>query len=112
MLRLQIVDDLHLAGIFASLLETYTQGFRERFVSILGVSRPTNSVIPDAGGFPASGHAGNEMPAVNHSGNDYGINQDWLAHPFDASIAPFGAGLTQTFGVFDDELNFIWNENM
>ncbi|EHK21861.1 uncharacterized protein TRIVIDRAFT_191874 [Trichoderma virens Gv29-8] len=111
-LRLHIVDDLHLAGIFASLLETYTQGFRERFVSILGVSRPTNSHVLDTEGFPGSEHAANEMPAIDLTGGDYGINQDWLAHPFDASIAPFGAGLTQTFGVFDDELNFIWNENL
>ncbi|KAK4060031.1 uncharacterized protein Triagg1_10910 [Trichoderma aggressivum f. europaeum] len=111
-LRLHIVDDLHLAGIFASLLETYTQSFRERFVSILGVPRPANSVASSTGGFPASEHAETELPAVDPIGGDYGINQDWLAHPFDASIAPFGADLTQTFGVFDDELNFIWNENM
>ncbi|KAL7912411.1 hypothetical protein GGI35DRAFT_252122 [Trichoderma velutinum] len=108
-LRLHIVDDLHLAGIFASFLETYTQGFRKRFVSILGVSRPTNSVASDTEGFE---HAQIEIPAVAPTDGDYGINQDWLAHPFDASIAPFGTDLTQTFGVFDDELNFIWNENM
>ncbi|KAK4068187.1 transcriptional regulator family: Fungal Specific TF [Trichoderma harzianum] len=111
-LRLHIVDDLHLAGIFASLLETYTQSFRERFVSILGVSRPSNSVASNTEGFPASEHAETAMPAVDPTSGDYGINQDWLAHPFDASIAPFGADFTQTFGVFDDELNFIWNENM
>lgn len=111
-LRLHIVDDLHLAGIFASLLETYTQSFRERFVSILGVSRPANTFASNTEGFPASEHAEIAMPAVDATAGDYGINQDWLAHPFDASIAPFGADFTQTFGVFDDELNFIWNENM
>lgn len=103
---------MHLAGIFASLLETYTQSFRERFVSILGVSRPANSATSNTEGFPAGEHAETELPAVDPIGGDYGIDQDWLAHPFDASIAPFGADLTQTFGVFDDELNFIWNENM
>ncbi|KAK5989557.1 Transcriptional activator ARO80 [Cladobotryum mycophilum] len=114
-MRLHIVDDLHLAGIFASLLEMYTEDFRARFVSINRVSRPAGSGVPDGEHFSSTTQtidgAVNDMAAMDVV-NDYGMNQEWLAHPFDASIAPFGAGFTQTFGVFDDELNFIWNQTL
>lgn len=38
---------------------------------------------------------------------------DWLAMPFDASMAPFELDTQQSFQGFDDgTLNFIWNLGM
>ncbi len=111
-LRFHIVDDLHLAGIFASLLETYTQAFRARFVRIPQLSLPMGSGMQTANPITQVGNdgavpSGNVTTAV--ANDDYGMDQLWFAHPFDSSIAPFGAGLTQPFGVFDDDLNFVWS---
>jgi hypothetical protein len=124
-MRLYIVDDLHLAGIFASLLETYTQRFRERFVSISRLAWTGDSLskvyqpasLSENGSFPASmsypkadGAMGTNT--AGQSMNEFTMDQDWLAHPFDSSIAPFGVGVTQGFCGFDDELNFIWNADV
>lgn len=111
-LRFHIVDDLHLAGIFASLLETYTQAFRARFVRVPQFSRPMGSGWPTAdptAQIENHGSVPNGNVATAVANDDYGMDQLWFAHPFDSSIAPFGAGLTQPFGVFDDDLNFVWN---
>jgi hypothetical protein len=130
-LRTHIVDDLHQGGIFASLLERYTKSFRERFVRVgklstkdnhANVARPhhtpRNSIFTE----------GREREAFESPSNDYGsentaetpstfqaINDldsvagEWLTHPFDSSLAPFGLGVTQSMFVFDEELNFVWN---
>lgn len=109
-LRQHIVDDLHLAGAFALLLETYTKGFRERFMSIPGISRsggnfPGTEVPPSPTGVENYLRTGN----MTQLDDDLTVEQDWLVHPFDSSIAPFGLGVTQPICGFDDELNFIWN---
>lgn len=117
-LRQHIVDDVHLAGIFASLLETYTQGFRERFITIPKV--PSVSRADPQTSSLGSGMLSNPAGSVDNLGSDISIqldssleiDQSWLAHPFDSSIAPFGLGLTQPICGFDEELNFIWNTGL
>ncbi|KAJ5620151.1 hypothetical protein N7510_004135 [Penicillium lagena] len=106
-LRRNIVDDLHLAGVFASLLETYTKGFRERFISIPALARGDGRV----GMGSLSSTTGGEDPLAGQVPLDdaLGLDQEWLAHPFDSSVAPFGLGVTQPICGFDDELNLLWN---
>jgi hypothetical protein len=99
---------MHLAGIFASLLETYTQGFRKRFFVIPKAPTATNSFPNDLSEILG---VGQNLVDGNTTGveGDFGLEQDWLAHPFDSSIAPFGIGITESMCGFDDELNFIWS---
>jgi len=49
------------------------------------------------------------MPLVaeEYSALDDFSMEDWLALPFDPSMAPFGPESAQPFG--DSALNFIWN---
>ncbi|KAH8703392.1 hypothetical protein BGW36DRAFT_369267 [Talaromyces proteolyticus] len=121
-LRLHSVDDVHLAGVFASLLETYTQGFRERFIIIPQVSRSDGSILGSSNSNPQAASLGvGFFSNLEESGRNHGedapmqpdtsleIDQSWLAHPFDPSIAPFGVGFTQPICGFDNELNFVWN---
>lgn len=67
------------------------------------------SRIYSQGGWPdETTNIGNASQTLN----EIEMDKYWLAYPFDSSIAPFGAGITQGFCGFDDELNFIWNANM
>lgn len=106
-LRRNIVDDLHLAGVFASLLETYTKGFRERFISIPALSMGDSSVGMSSLSTATGG--GNPLADQVQLDAALGLDQGWLAHPFDSSMAPFGLGVTQPICGFDDELNLLWN---
>ena len=123
-LRLYIVDDLHLAGIFASLLETYTQRFRERFVNIPTISRaeaPMAEVYTEdrqsENSMFLAGMSNSRVVGMMDDGSapqgarEIEMDQDWFAYPFDPSIAPFGLGITQDIFGFDDGLNFLWNAN-
>jgi hypothetical protein len=116
LLRSDVVDDLHLAGVFASLLETYTKRFRERFTNIARVTGTgSNSALSETGCFPTDMQVDVQIDPNQgaHPVNEFVISQDWLTYPFDSSIAPFGVGVTQGFAGFaDDELNFIWNSKV
>jgi hypothetical protein len=126
-LRECIVDDLHLAGIFASLLETYTQRFRERFVNISRVvetgggagfiskTHAPNGDMTETSLFPNAMRVDSQTQHSHgtQSSNEFMTDQDWLLYPFDPSIAPFGVDMNQGFsGFVDNELDFIWNANV
>jgi hypothetical protein len=123
-MRLCIVDDIHLGGIFASLLETYTQGFRARFVPIPRVPHSTDldvaySILsgssmqysnPQIGPQATTGFQNNlsdesALAAIDSEGFD----NSWFALPFESSMAPFGDDFTQPQGIFDGGLDFIWS---
>lgn len=118
-MRLHIVDDVHLAGVFASLLETYTRGFRVRFVPVPNISALgviSNNYNDGDLSSNANADGQGDMGMGNGLAEELGLGvetaataYEWFAHPFEASMAPFGVDFTQPYGVFDGELDFIWN---
>jgi hypothetical protein len=124
-MRSSTLDDMHLASRYATLLDLHVAKLRESFVVS---SRPPR--IPSRGASleKAPGMATSGMDFLNnhHAGasgiaalaedvnglmpSQQDIDDDWLALPFDPSMAPFGLGDAQGLQGFDDgTLDFIWN---
>jgi len=111
-LRSSVLDDMHLASRYATLLETHVARLRESFIVS---SRPPR--LPTDGG----GTSGLNF-LHNHNAGASGIaelaenvnaimpDNDWYMLPFDPNMAPFVLDNQQSFQGFDDgTLDFIWN---
>lgn len=116
-LRSSTLDDMHLASRYATLLELHVARLRGSFIIS---SRPprlsTRSASADRTATSGmeflnnqnAGGSGIAALAENVSGMMSA--DDWLALPFDPSMAPFGQGGVQAFqGLDDGSLDFIWN---
>lgn len=128
-LRSGTLDDMHLASRYATLLEVHVARLRRSFVVTscpprLGTRPPS---MERANAMDAATPAPEQQPQPQHfdNGDDLDINtlsggadmaassaDDWLALPFDPSMAPFGAsgsGIQKFPGLDDGMLNFLWN---
>jgi hypothetical protein len=117
-MRSSVLDDMHLASRYATLLETHVARLRESFIVASRPPRlPSRTTSIDNRG----GTTGLDF-LHNHNAGGSGIaalaedvtglmpEDDWLALPFDPSMAPFGLDSQQSFQGFDDgTLDFIWN---
>ncbi|KAF1997171.1 C6 transcription factor-like protein [Amniculicola lignicola CBS 123094] len=118
-MRQSTLDDMHLASRYATLLELHVARLRDSFIVS---SRPPR--LP-ARCDPLDKSASSGMDFLNnHNAGGSGIaalaedvtglmpDDDWLALPFDPSMAPFGLDRLdnqQSFQGFDDgTLDFIW----
>lgn len=117
-MRSSVLDDMHLASRYATLLETHVARLRESFIV---ASRPPRlpshtSTSIDRGGtsgldFLHNHNAGGSGIAelAEHVSGLMPVEDDWLALPFDPSMAPFGLDGQQFQGFDDGTLDFIWN---
>ncbi|CAI6333894.1 unnamed protein product [Periconia digitata] len=116
-MRSSTLDDMHLASRYATLLDLHVARLRESFVAS---ARPPR--IPSRGTSVEKGATSGMDFLNNHNAGQSGIaslaedvngmmpDDDWLALPFDPSMAPFELDSTQSFQGFDDRtLDFIWN---
>ncbi|KAF2640485.1 hypothetical protein P280DRAFT_451215 [Massarina eburnea CBS 473.64] len=116
-MRSSTLDDMHLASRYATLLDLHVARLRESFVAS---ARPPR--IPSRGVSIENNNTNGMDFLSNHNAGQSGIaslaedvkgmmpDDDWLALPFDPSMAPFGLDSTQSFQGFDDgTLDFIWN---
>ena len=115
-MRSSVLDDMHLASRYATLLETHVARLRESFIVSSRPPRLPNNAI-DRGGTTGLDFL------HNHNAGASGIAElaenvnaimppedDWLMLPFDPSMAPFGLEGMQSFQGFEDgNLDFIWN---
>jgi hypothetical protein len=118
-MRGSTLDDMHLASRYATLLDLHVARLRESFVVSSRPPRlPSRAVSMEKG-------ATTGMDFLNnHNAGGSGIatlasdvtgmmpDEDWLALPFDPSMAPFGLDTQQSFQGFDDgtlNLDFLWN---
>lgn len=118
-MRSSTLDDMHLASRYATLLELHVARLRESFVVSSRPPRlPSHNATLDK-------NATTGMDFLNnHNAGSSGIaalaedvtglmpDDDWLALPFDPSMAPFGLDTQQSFQGFDDgtlNLDFLWN---
>ncbi|GME39304.1 hypothetical protein GTA08_BOTSDO00187 [Neofusicoccum parvum] len=123
-LRSGTLDDMHLASRYATLLEVHVARLRRSFVVAsrpprLG-TRPPSMERADAVTPGPPEHqpqhsqqfgAGEDLD-IHALGASAASSDDWLALPFDPSMAPFGAGGSgiQKFpGLDDGMLSFLWN---
>lgn len=115
------LDDMHLASRYATLLDLHVARLRESFVVS---SRPPRLPSRATSADLKSGGATLGMDFLNnHNAGQSSLSSlagdvtsmmpddDWLALPFDPSMAPFGLDSNQqSFQGFDDgTLDFIWN---
>lgn len=134
-LRANPVDDMDLASRYATLIERHVTRFRHNFTvpyqpehhlrppeDSSGAPRtePHRSPLSSSAGTLAPIDIGLSFP-VNpadqgeQSCDIYGIFNpsvldDWMAQPFDPSIAPFGtSGYQMSLGFEIDSLDFLWN---
>lgn len=116
-MRGSTLDDMHLASRYATLLDLHVSRLRESFV--VSSRPPRLPARPDS--FDKGATTGMDF-LHNHNAGSSGIaalaedvtglmpEDDWLALPFDPSMAPFGLDTQQSFQGFDDgTLDFIWN---
>lgn len=119
-LRNSTLDDMHLASRYATLMEIHVNRWRQNFVLSSKPSRPSNAVSRrpspepadlDAQPHAAPGGAANAPDNVYYGSMDSLTMEDWLALPFDPSMAPFGPDGTQPFPAAfgDGALDFLWN---
>lgn len=117
-------DDMHLSARYGQLIARHVRRFKKNF----RVQARLNTPLPTASGLfsksaePMSKPLDNQTPALdptittdaaNNSletfAFDIGTNvDDWLAQPFDPSIAPFGIEQSGS-GLAIDSLDFLWN---
>lgn len=104
-LRSSTLDDMHLAGSYATLLELHTNRFEKGFLASsrqFGVDLPhvTRDVQP-----PVS--QATQRPQCGELDNF----DNWLSLPFDPTMAPFGPGSNpyDSLGFESNGLEFIWN---
>ncbi|KAF1363861.1 hypothetical protein EJ07DRAFT_162411 [Lizonia empirigonia] len=115
-LRASVLDDMHLASRYATLLELHVARLRDSFVVSSRPpripSRPTSAERNGTTGMDfLNNHAG-QSALAGLAGDVTGMmpDDDWLALPFDPAMAPFGLDNQQNFQSFDDgTLDFIWN---
>lgn len=120
-MRQTSLDDMHLASRYATLLDTHVSRLRESFVVASRPPRlPSRNVTLDKGSssgmdFLNNHNAGSSgIAALAEDVSNLIPDDDWLALPFDPSMAPFGLDSAQTFQPqgFDDgtlNLDFLWN---
>lgn len=119
-LKRNALDDLHLASRYSQLLEAHVLDLRKSFVATsrpLGLGTRTPNIFPDTDAVvevqPGALADRIQDAAVScplPAGSLMSSEDDWLALPFDPSIAPFSLDSSQPFSVFDDgTLNFLWN---
>ncbi|EKG11279.1 hypothetical protein MPH_11624 [Macrophomina phaseolina MS6] len=127
-LRSGTLDDMHLASRYATLLEVHVARLRRSFVVASKpprlTTRPPSMEV--GAGYAGAGDATTPTPEqqpqhqrfgegdldLNALPEDASSSDDWLALPFDPSMAPFGAGASgiQKFpGLDDGMLSFLWN---
>jgi hypothetical protein len=118
-MRGSTLDDMHLASRYATLLDLHVSRLRESFV----VSSRPPRLTPRGQSVDRSATSGMDF-LNNHNAGGSGIatlaedvsglmpDDDWLALPFDPSMAPFTMDAQQSFQGFDDgtlNLDFLWN---
>lgn len=116
-LRSSTLDDMHLASRYATLLELHVARLRGSFIISSRPPRlPTRSASVDRTAssgmeFLNNQNAGGSgIAALAEDVSGMMSADDWLALPFDPSMAPFGLSGVQTFqGLDDGSLDFIWN---
>ncbi|KAF2016478.1 hypothetical protein BU24DRAFT_202519 [Aaosphaeria arxii CBS 175.79] len=119
-LRQSVFDDMHIASRYSTLLELHVKRLRESFVVSSRPPRlPSGADSMDKGAtrcmdFLNSHNAGGSgIAALAEDVTGLMPEDDWLALPFDPSMAPFGLDSQQNFQGFDDgTLDFIWNLGM
>ncbi|KAF3000878.1 hypothetical protein E8E13_007707 [Curvularia kusanoi] len=116
-LRASVLDDMHLASRYATLLELHVARLRDSFVVSSRPPRiPSRATSAERNGTTGTmdflnNHAG-QSALAGLAGDVTGMmpDDDWLALPFDPAMAPFGLDNQQNFQSFDDgTLDFIWN---
>jgi hypothetical protein len=114
---LGVLDDMHLASRYATLLELHVARLRDSFVVSSRPPRiPSRATSAERNGTTGTmdflnNHAG-QSALAGLAGDVTGMmpDDDWLALPFDPAMAPFGLDNQQNFQSFDDgTLDFIWN---
>lgn len=118
-MRGSTLDDMHLASRYATLLELHVSRLRESFVVSSRPPRlPAREITLEKGAtsgmdFLHNHNAGGSgIAALAQDVSGLMPDDDWLALPFDPSMAPFGLDNQQTFQGFDDgtlNLDFLWN---
>ena len=125
-LRSSTLDDIHLSSRFGMLIDRHVKRFRRNFRAqsrlSTGLNVPEKSFQwnePSSDGAPLSRPGGQNDMLVGQFNDIYGMPtqvdggipiDDWLAQPFDPSIAPFGMGTYQSASGFEmDSLDFLWN---
>jgi hypothetical protein len=116
-MRSSTLDDMHLASRYATLLDLHVARLRESFVASARPPRiPSRGVsiekVTTNGMDFLSNHNAGQSGIASLAEDVHGMmpDDDWLALPFDPSMAPFGLDSTQSFQGFDDgTLDFIWN---
>ncbi|KAL1882463.1 hypothetical protein Plec18167_002879 [Paecilomyces lecythidis] len=118
-LRLNTLDDIHLAARYATLLEVHVSRLRRHFAASskttgtsCEITRPSSSVPQqkaintEASNDPMGQEMfdANFVPSLTDMPPD-----DWLFLPFDPSMAPFGTAGGQSLGMEGGALDFIWN---
>lgn len=113
------LDDMHLASRYATLLDMHVARLRESFVVSSRPPRlPSRATSTDLKASNTTGmdflnsHNAGQSSLSSLAENVTGMmpDDDWLALPFDPSMAPFGLDNQQSFQGFDDgTLDFIWN---
>ena len=111
-----VLDDMHLASRYATLLEMHVARLRDSFVVSSRPPRiPSRATSAERNGTTGmdflNNHAG-QSALAGLAGDVTGMmpDDDWLALPFDPAMAPFGLDNQQNFQSFDDgTLDFIWN---
>lgn len=114
--RSGVLDDMHLASRYATLLELHVARLRDSFVVSSRPPRiPSRATSAERNGTTGmdflNNHAG-QSALAGLAGDVTGMmpDDDWLALPFDPAMAPFGLDNQQNFQSFDDgTLDFIWN---
>lgn len=120
-LRSSTLDDMHLASRYATLLEMHVSRLRRSFIissrppRLATRSTSTDRTINDNAepsaliNEPTDPSDAPPFPAAEDMSGLLSAD-DWLALPFDASMAPFGQTGIHTFAGLDDGiLDFIWN---
>lgn len=116
-LRSSTLDDMHLASRYATLLELHVTRLRGNFVVSSRPPRlPTRPASVDrtaSSGLEFLNNqnaGGSEIAGLAEDVTSMMSADDWLALPFDPSMAPFGLGGVQPFQSLDDgTLDFMWN---
>jgi hypothetical protein len=121
-MRSNILDDVHLASRYATLLEVQVSRIRCNFAACTKSSGMSNGTTRPSSTAPQLPSKNNDLlgkqnntglqelsevsfsPSLGTSAAD-----DWLSLPLDPSMAPFGTNGRQFSGVEDGTLDFIWN---
>ena len=113
-LRSGRLDDIHLSSRYGTLIHRHVSRFRRNFRSQL--QPRAVSTMPPVTSHGLQAREGNMAESnlihMNHFATDIDESSidEWLAQPFDPSLAPFGVGEHQSAsGLELDSLDFLWN---